>query len=144
MQVNFSKIGDYYEAKNKDLIFKPEDYDKSLFEELKNIGGIFSDKDYQFTFLEPIKKRAMEVIDFYSGENHTMTASQRNLRDSIIKELNGQDLYIFRRDNNLIVLNYNFVIGTSVEVASKISETFKLEHSMTKNKIRIYFKLPNL
>lgn len=129
-------------TEHENLLFVvPDAFNWGLYEELKNLKCYYHDED-KFFFCRNTKhnRRVLqEIVDFYCEPGDHFTKGQRKMCDTIITDLNANDIEFKRAGEHLVVVNKFGLIDTKKEF-----KEYVLEYVRTANGVREYYKLPHV
>lgn len=123
----------------KEIVISGFDFNQAFFDEMKNLGGTFEQNTYsfKFPFSDALSRRIDEVLSFYWKDGKSLTVGQRELRDKIIKKLDGLD-FVFKKDGyGFAFYDMNECCGTPKQIKEELHR-LGIKTKMIRNSRRIY------
>lgn len=134
---------EYWEVieKGKTLLLIPQDYYSASFTELKNLGLVFSPKEYKFSSPIKHKKEIEEILSFYTKQTEKISGSFLKVKRELENKIGHLDMQIIKDGENIICVDPHMLVGSvdDIEKLSKDMITCTLKE--VKGGVRIIYEL---
>ena len=134
---------EYWEVieKGKTFYLSPQDYYSASFTELKNLGLVFSPKEYKFSSPIKHKKEIEEILNFYTKQTEKISGSFLKVKRELENKIGHLDMQIIKDGENIICVDPHMLVGSvdDIEKLSKDMITCSLKE--IKGGVRIIYEL---
>lgn len=134
---------EYWEVieKGKTLYLIPQDYYSGSFTELKNLGLVFSPKEYKFSSPIKHKKEIEEILNFYTKQTEKISGSFLKVKRELENKIGHLDMQIIKDGECIICIDPHMLVGSvdDIEKLSKDMITCSLKE--IKGGVRIIYEL---
>lgn len=128
------------EEKGKDILIYPQDFSTASFKELKNIGAVFSPKEYRFTISKKNKKEVLEIIAFYTKQTEKISGSFLKMKKEIESKIGHLDMQFHRVDDKLVCVDPNMLCGEPSDIENLSKDMITSTFVEILNGVRIVFE----
>ena len=114
---------EYWEVieKGKTIYLSPQDYYSGSFTELKNLGLVFSPKEYKFSSPIKHKKEIEEILNFYTKQTEKISGSFLKVKRELESKIGHLDMQIIKDGECIICIDPHMLVG-SVDDIEKLSK----------------------
>lgn len=134
---------EYWEVieKGKTLYLTPQDYYSGSFTELKNLGLVFSPKEYKFSSSTSKKKEIEEILSFYTKQTEKISGSFLKVKRELENKIGHLDMQIVKDRENIICVDPHMLVGSKEDIEKLSKDMITCSLKEIKGGVRIIYEL---
>lgn len=134
---------EYWEVieKGKTLYLSPQDYYLASFTELKNLGLVFSPKEYKFSSPTSKKKEIEEILSFYTKQTEKISGSFLKVKRELENKIGHLDMQIIKDGECIICVDPHMLVGSKEDIEKLSKDMITCSLKEIKGGVRIIYEL---
>mgnify|MGYP007091931570 CR=1 FL=1 len=136
---------EYWEVieKGKTIYLSPQDYYSASFTELKNLGLVFSPKEYKFSSSTSKKKEIEEILSFYTKQTEKISGSFLKVKRELEDKIGHLDMQIIKDGENIICVDPHMLVGSKEDIEKLSKDMITCSLKEIKGGVRIIYSPKN-
>ena len=132
---------EYWEVieKGKTLYLTPQDYYSGSFTELKNLGLVFSPKEYKFSSPTSKKKEIEEILSFYTKQTEKISGSFLKIKRELENKIGHLDMQIIKDKECIICVDPHMLVGSAEDIEKLSKDMITCSLKEIKGGVRIIY-----
>ena len=132
---------EYWEVieKGKTIYFSPQDFYSASFTELKNLGLVFSPKEYKFSSSLKHKKEIEEILSFYTKQTEKISGSFLKVKRELEDKIGHLDMQIVKDGENIICVDPHMLVGSEEDIKKLSKDMITCSLKEIKGGVRIIY-----
>ena len=134
---------EYWEVieKGKTLLLTPQDYYSASFTELKNLGLVFSPKEYKFSSPLKYKREIEEILNFYTKQTEKISGSFLKVKRELENKIGHLDMQIIKDGECIICIDPHMLVGSVEDIEKLSKDMITCSLKEIKGDVRIIYEL---